>query len=219
MRLSEEIRGLKKWTYEQLCKGREMKTPAENMDASKICRQEPKVFFAFLPTRDDASGYLDTMPLNTVPGIVILPQTAYAKNMEEQRFDRYNNIHRPKNIGKTLNVRFLFMVFEDGVRLPGFVDKYIAGEGMDLSLVMEGSEEGVMLLLDWMDDCMRKLLGQKNIPGTDLAVTPKSVTYDLYTDQKYLSDKRSVFYGFVDCIFQCETEEQYNDEVEAMLDT
>ena len=218
MRLTEEIRGLKKWTYEEMCRGREMKTPAPNMDVTKVCRQEPKTFLVFLPTRDDASGYVESMPLNTVPGIVILPTTSYAKNMEEKRFDRFSNIHRPKNVGKTLHVRFLFMVYEDGLRLPGFIDKMEQGDGMDMSLVIEGTEEGVFMLLDWMDTLMRKLLGQKKIPKTDLAVIPESVVYDLYTDQKYVADKRSIFYGFVDATFQCLTEEEYNPEIENLLD-
>ena len=218
MRLTEELRNLKAWTYNEMCKGREMKTPAPNMDASIVCRQEPKTFLVFLPTRDDASGYVDSMPMNTVPGIVILPTTSYAKNMEEKRFDRFQNIHRPKAVGKTLSVRWLFMVFEDGLRLPGFVDKIERGEGMDMSLVIEGSEEGVYILLDWMDTLMRKLLGKKIIPKTDLAVIPETVVYDLYSDQKYVSDKRSIFYGFVDATFQCLTEEEYNDEIQNLLD-
>ena len=218
MRLTEELRNLKAWTYNEMCKGREMKTPAPNMDASIVCRQEPKTFLVFLPTRDDASGYVDSMPMNTVPGIVILPTTSYAKNMEEKRFDRFQNIHRPKAVGKTLSVRWLFMVFEDGLRLPGFVDKIERGEGMDMSLVIEGSEEGVYILLDWMDTLMRKLLGKKIIPKTDLAVIPETVVYDLYSDQKYVSDKRSIFYGFVDATVQCLTEEEYNDEIQNLLD-
>lgn len=217
MRLSEEMRGLKKWVYRELCQGREMKTPAPNMDASKVCRQEPKPYLVFLPTRDDASGYVDSMPLNTVPGIVILPTTSYAKIKEEQRFDRYNGIHRNREAGKRLPVRFLFMVYEDGVRLPGFVDTAEKGP-MDMSLVIEGTEEGVYTLLDWMDDLMGKLLGQKNIPGTDLAVIPETVSWDMYTDQKYTTDRRSVFYGFVEATFQGLTEEKANPDIAALLD-
>ena len=218
MRLSEELRGLKKWVYEELCRGREMKTPAQNMDVKQVKRQEPKPYLAFLPTRNDASGYVDEMPLNTIPGIIILPTTSYAKNQEEQRFDRYNNVHRSKDLGKTLSVRFLFMVYEDGVRMPGFIDKIEQGQGMDLSLVIEGSEEGLFMLIDWMDTCMRKLLGQKQIRGTDLAVVPSSVVYDLYTDQKYAADKRSIFYGMVDVTFRCMTEEEFNDDINAILE-
>ena len=218
MRISEELRKLKAWTYEELCKGREMKTPAEKMDVTKVCRQEPKPFLVFLPTREDASGYVDTMPMNTIPGIVILPSSGHAKYADEKRFDRFQNIHRPKAVGKQLNIRFLFMVYEDGLRLPGFVDKIEQGQGMDMSLVAEGTEEGVFLLLDWMDDCMSKLLGQKVIPGTDLAVIPETVIYDLYTDQKYVNDKRSIFYGFVDVVFQCLAEEEYNTDIAGFLD-
>lgn len=218
MRLTEELRGLKAWAYKELCEGREMKTPAPNMDVTKVVRQEPKPFLVFLPTREDASGYVDQMPLNTIPGIVILPTTSYAKNMEEKRFDRFQGVHRPKAAGKQLSIRFLFMVYEDGLRLPGFIDKIERGEGMDMSLVIEGSEEGVFTLIDWMDDCIHKLLGQKAIANTDLAVIPETVVYDLYTDQKYVSDKRSIFYGFVDVTFQCLATEEYNDELSQYLD-
>ena len=40
MRTTERLRGLKKWTYENFCKGREMKAPPPNLDLTKIVRKE-----------------------------------------------------------------------------------------------------------------------------------------------------------------------------------
>ena len=104
MRFSERLTGLKKWTYKELCKGRMMKAPAENMDIGTINRQEPPVYLAWAPARVDKAGNLKEIPLSTVPGILIMPNQTYAKYMEEKRFDRYNNVHRPQEMGQHLAV-------------------------------------------------------------------------------------------------------------------
>ena len=122
--------------------------------------------------------------------------------MEEKRFDRYNNVHRPQEMGQHLAVSILFSVYEPGVRLPGFVDSVgEKGAGLDTSLILEGTEQGLFTLMNWMDDCMEKLLGQKMIPKTDLFVQEDTVTYSLYTDQSYVVDRRPIYYGFVNVVF------------------
>ena len=108
MRFSERLTGLKNWTYKELCKGRMMKAPAENMDIGTINRQEPPVYLAWAPARVDKAGNLKEIPLSTVPGILIMPNQTYAKYMEEKRFDRYNNVHRPQEMGQHLAVSILF---------------------------------------------------------------------------------------------------------------
>lgn len=218
MRFSERLTGLKNWTYKELCKGRMMKAPAENMDIGTINRQEPPVYLAWAPARMDKAGNLKEIPLSTVPGILIMPNQTYAKYMEEKRFDRYNNVHRPQEMGQHLAVSILFSVYEPGVRLPGFVDSVgEKGVGLDTSLILEGTEQGLFTLMNWMDDCMEKLLGQKMIPKTDLFVQEDTVTYSLYTDQSYVVDRRPIYYGFVNVVFGCHVNEGYNPDIEKLL--
>ena len=218
MRFSERLIGLKNWTYLELCKDREMKAPAEKMDIGVIHTQEPTVHLAWAPARVDKAGNLQEIPLSTVPGILVMPNQAYAKYMEEKRFDRYNNIHRPKEMGQHLAVTILFSVYEPGIRLPGFVDSIgEKGAGLDTSLILDGTEQGLLTLVNWMDDCMGKLLGQKMIPKTDLFVDEETVTYSLYTDQNYVVDRRPLYYGFVNVIFGCYANEDVNPEIEQYL--
>lgn len=218
MRFSERLTGLKNWTYKELCKGRVMKAPAENMDIGTINRQEPKVYLAWAPARMDKAGNLKEIPLSTVPGILIMPNQTYAKYMEEKRFDRYNNVHRPQEMGQHLAVSILFSVYEPGVRLPGFVDSVgEKGAGLDTSLILEGTEQGLFTLMNWMDDCMEKLLGQKMISKTDLFVQEDTVTYSLFTDQSYVVDRRPIYYGFVNVVFGCHVNEGYNPDIEKLL--
>lgn len=218
MRFTERLSGLKAWAYKELCEGRTMKAPAENMDIGTINRQEPTVYLAWAPARMDKAGNLKEVPLSTVPGILIMPNQTYAKYMEEKRFDRYNGVHRPQEMGQHLAVSILFSVYEPGVRLPGFVDSVgEKGMGLDPSLILEGTEQGLFTLMSWMDDCMEKLLGQKMIPKTDLFVQEDTVTYSLYTDQSYVVDRRPIYYGFVNVVFGCHVNEEYNPDIEKLL--
>lgn len=218
MRTSERLRGLKGWTFEKLCKGREMKAPAENMDMTKIIRQEPSCYIGWAPARLNENGQFIPVAFSVCPGILIMPNQAYAKYTEEKRFDRYNNVHRPQEMGDHLSVSFLFSVYEPGVRLPGFAES--AGEngaGLDMSLLLEGTEQGLLTLMNWMDDCKTALLEQKMIPKTDLYVEEDSITYSLYTDQNYVVDKRPIYYGFVNVTFSCYAEEGQNPSFEQYL--
>ena len=216
MRTVERLRKFQKWTYETICKGRSMKTPAPNMDVRQIARQEPKVFLAYAPMRPDESnptGEID--PLNVSPGIIIAPTFGNLKYMEEQRFDRYNNVHRPKEMGQSLSAQVMFFVYEDGVRLPGFIDSAMNGE-YDMSLIREGSQDGLETLLNWMDDFKDALLSTKGIPGTDMFLNEAESQYGLYSDQKFVADRRPAFIGMVTVTFQCHADE-YNDEANRLL--
>ena len=218
MRFTERLTGLKNWAIRELCEGRMMKAPAENMDIGVIHRQEPKCYLAWAPTRTDKAGNLKEIPMSTVPGILIMLNQAYGKYVEEKRFDRYNNIHREQEMGQQLSVSILFSVYEPGIRLPGFIDSVgEKGAGLDPSLILEGTEEGLFTLMNWMDDCIEKLLGQKIIPKTDLFVQEDTVTYSLYTDQNYVVDRRPLYHGFVNVVFGCHAHEEYNQSIEGYL--
>lgn len=218
MRTVERLKSLQEWVRKELCEGREMKTPAEGMNIAKIARKEPEAYLAWAPARVNTAGKPVESLTNVCPGIIIMPNQAYAKYMEEKRFDRYDKVHRPSEMGQHLSVSMLFSVYEPGTRLPGFVDS--AGEngaGLDMSLIREGTEQGLFTLLNWMDDGMQKLLGQKMIPHTDLSLDEATMTYSLYTDQNYVVDHRPIYYGFINADFMCYAEEGVNEEINKLL--
>ena len=254
MRTTERLRKLKEWAEKELCQGRIMKTPGEQMNIGEIVWTEPRCFIGWAPSRIDQTGTLREDPDNVVPSILIMPNQSYAKFMEEKRFDRYDNVHRPPDMGAHLSVSFLFSVYEPGTRLPGFVESiqkhgqemdinylmqgaekkrgenissvlagsdgepitpavqgnYKNAKGMDMSLIIEGTEEGIMTLMNWMDDCMEKLLETQMIPHTDMFVEESTMTYSLYTDQNYVVDRRPLYYGFVNVVFGCYAERGAN---------
>lgn len=216
MRTEERLRKLRDWTYDTVCKGRIMKAPAPNMDISKIVRQEPKAFIGYAPTRPDISLYSETDPLSVAPGIILAPVSGDVHYMEEKRFDRYNNVHRNKDMGQSLIVQAVFMVFEDGVRLPGFIDALERDEEYPMELLREGTEEGLFTLTNWMDDYKDALLSAGHIPETDLVVNDEAFDYGWYSDQKFISDRRPVFVGMVTVKFQCHAD-HFNQEVQDLL--
>ena len=218
MRSTERLTKLKEWAQKELCDNRVMKAPGANMNVAEIITQTPKCYLAWAPSRMDKTGQIYGNDISVVPGIVIMPNHAYAKYTEEKRFDRYNNIHRPQEMGQHLSVSILFCVYEPGTRLPGFADLAGQGQGVDMSLIQEGTEQGLFTLMNWMDDCMEKLLGQKFIPKTDLFVEESTMTYSLYTDQEYVVDRRPIYYGFVNVSFGCYADEGVNQSINKFLD-
>jgi len=220
MRTRERLLGLKNWITKELCTGRQMKAPAPNMNIAEIVTQEPRCYLAWAPARMDSSGQLREDPASVVPGIIVMPNQSYVKYMEEKRFDRYNNVHRPPELGQHLSVNILFCVYEPGIRLPGFIDSAgEQGQGLDMSLLMEGTESGLLTLTDWMDDCMEGLLRDMCIPGTDLFLdsNENTMTYSLYTDQQYVVDRRPIYYGFINADFKCYANEGTNSIVNNLL--
>ncbi len=215
MLTTERLKKLQVFVYKNLCQGRQMKTPAKDGDMGTILRDEPKCYVGYYPMRPDTSGFENSEAINTAPSILILPSGGYVKNQEEQRFDRYNNVHRPKSMGQSLTIQVLFTVYEDGVRLPGFIDKIEKGE-FDISLIREGTDEGLSVLLNWMDEFNSLLLNTKFIPETDMFVNDSQSDYGLWSDQKFIQDTRPLYHGICGVTFQCHADE-YNPEIENLL--
>lgn len=202
MRTTERLLGLKNFLTSELCTGREMKAPGEKLNIADIQYQTPKCFLAWAPMKNDPYGQATEDLMAVVPGIVVMPRQSYGKYMEEKRFDRYNNVHRPPDLGQHLSVSILFSVYEPGTRLPGFIETVgTQGSGMDTDLILEGTEQGLFTLVNWMDDCMEALLRERNIPETDLFLEESTMTYSLYTDQEYVVDRRPIYYGFINVSF------------------
>lgn len=218
MRTVERLKKLKAWTFENTCRGKMLKAPVKNGDVTKTERQEPRVFLGFAPSRPDLTMIAEADPTNCAPSIIILPASAFAKNMEEQRFDRYSGIKRPKEMGQQFAAHVIFTVYEDGVKMPGFIETYEKTGALDMTLIREGTEEGLFTLLNWMDDFIEALLGAKSIPGTDLIVNEADTVYGLRSDQRYIMDKRPLYYGQIDVLFNCHADEVPNQEYKNLLD-
>lgn len=210
MRTKRRLLGLKKWLYDELCKGRNMKTIGKGI--TDIAYAEPQVYLAFHPTRPDQTERLGADAENVCPGILVMPNPSKGKLMEEKRFDRYNEVRRPQELGQSLATSILFSVYEPGTRLPGFA------ETGDMKLITEATEEGLFTLYDWMDDLLERLLSIQGIPGTDLFPIEESIVYSLYTDQSYVVDKRPIFYGFINVEFNCYAEKRPNNDIDKYLE-
>lgn len=216
MRTRQRLLGLKHWAERELCEGRIMKAPPADGNIGEIVRTEPKVFLAWQPQRNDTSEYAPVQPVNVVPSITIMPTQSLAKFVEEKRFDRYANIRRQQEMGQSLCVQMLFSVYEPGTRLPGFVESVESGR-LDMSLLEEGTEEGLFALTDWMDEAREKLISGLSIPDTDLFLEVEKTTYSLYMDENYVVDKRPLFYGFITAEFKCYADDGNNSELNKLL--
>jgi len=221
MRTAERLIALQEWTYKACCKGRKLKVPPPGQDITKyLDKREPSIFLNFMPMRPDQTATIAGVnPPNVAPSITLLIDNSMGKYMEDKRFDTYNKVHRTKTFGQQLNIQALFTVYEDGVRLPGFIDKVEANpEDFDMTLIREGTQEGLFTLLNWMDDYRDSLIATKIIPDSDMYVNEESIIYTLREDQKYPSDNRPLFYGVVNVSFNCYSEHKDNPEIRSILD-
>lgn len=210
------LTALKKWAYTNLCEGRQMKSPGENGDITQIVRKEPQTYLGWWPTRAENGQFVvDEFP--SCPGILICPNVGNVKYVEDKRLDTYKHIVRPQEMGQWLNVSFLFTVYEPGIRLPGFIDSADSGNGLDMSLILEGTEAGLFTLFDWMDDAKSSLLAAKTIPGSDLILDEGTMEYGPYLQGGYIADNRPLFYGFLNARFQCHADEKSNGTLEKFL--
>jgi len=216
MRTTERLRKLKQWISANLCEGRKMKAPGDKMDLRDIRTQVPKCYLAWRPSRTNTAprsqAEEEQIEISTIPSILIMPNASKARDMEEKRFDRYNGVHRPPELGQTLAVSLLFSVYEPGTRLDGYAK---SGE---IALLEEGTEQGLFTLYDWMDDCLELLLKEKCVPGTDMYVQDATIAYSLYTDQSFVVDRRPIYYGFVNVIFGCYTNVGDDSTINNILD-
>ena len=205
MRTAERLRKMQAWFYRELCQGRQLKVPDKDNLITNTETTEPRVFLAYQPLRPDINGnpavlspvqIFEEDPYSTCPSITIMPNASYIQYMQDKRFDNYKNIFRPKKMGQSLSVTVLFAVYEPGIRMPGFVDGMEKGQP-DMSLLKDGTEEGLFTLLNWMDDAKELILREQTVPGTDLYLDKDSAMVSLFTDQNYVVDRRPIYYGFM----------------------
>lgn len=220
MRTYSRLEALKQWTFEEVCRGRKMKAQPPERDITRFEEPvEPRVFVAYAPKRfDESLKEFVIQAASTAPSITIMPDYSNVKYVEPQRFDQYKGVHRSQDYGQQLNVQVLFSVYQDDLRLPGFVDRYEQENEFELSLLREGTQEGLKALMDWMDDFKGKLLAQQTIPDTDMTLNEANFVYGMRADQKYIMDNRPIYYGLCAVNFYCVAEQGQNPEISAILD-
>ncbi len=205
MTTNERLLALQRWVYENVCVGRTLKTRGPDDKTSVYA--EPRCFIAFYPMRS-LQGQVE---YSIAPSITMVPGLSRTKQVQEQRFDRYNGIHRTPDMGATLNVQFVFTVYD-----PGLID----GDVQAYDPENEGTpppDDGFTALTTWMDDLQRKLLGVTQLPGTDLFVWNQSMDWAPLTEQESVRDMRPLYYGMVNCEFGCYANKSPNEELERIL--
>ena len=210
MRTWERLRKLREFLHTEICAGREFKCPVPQTgrnaqygpNITDFTMAEPRVFLAWQPAKANEPGRVDAGdPWSVAPSITIMPTASVVRYQGEHRFDRYQKIHRPQEMGQSFSVQMLFTIYEPGVRLPGFADGFEAGHP-DMGLLMDGTEPGLETLVNWMDDAMELLLREHTIPGTDLTLEDENFVYSLYSDQNYIVDRRPLYQGFLNAEFK-----------------
>ena len=213
MRSTERLKKLQSWLTDELCVGRMLKSPAASKKVADATLKEPKCFLGWYPARADQTQQMQELDGAVCPSILVMPNPAKARSTEEKRNDSFGGVNRPKDLSQTLAVSMLFCVYEPGARLPGF----IASKG-DTTLLTEGTEDGLLTLYNWMDDCVALLLSQKIVPGTDLSVSDESVGTGLYMENGFVSDRRPLYFGFVNVEFRCYVGAGINQAIKELLD-
>ncbi len=210
MRSWERMKKMQKFFFDELCKGREYKTPKPSGDSeyapliADTTMGEPRAFLGWQPMSQNTPGRVDPRdPFSVCPAITIMPNASYARYVAEKRFDRYQGVHRNQDMGQGPSALILFSIYEPGIRLPGFREAMEKHAPNAMDLLLDGTEAGLQTLLDWMDDAIELLLRERTIPGTDLILdNPEEFRYSLFTDQAYIVDRRPLYYGLLNVTFK-----------------
>lgn len=213
MRSTERLTKLQSWLTDELCVGRMLKAPAASRKVADATLKEPKCYLGWYPARPDQTQLMPEIDGAVCPSILVMPNPAKARSTEEKSNDRYSGVNRAKDWSQTLAVSILFCVYEPGARLQGFAES----KG-DVTLLTEGTEDGLFTLYNWMDDCVQLLLSQKIVPGTDLSVSDESVGTGLYMENGFVSDRRPLYFGFVNVDFLCYAGAGVNQTIKQLLE-
>lgn len=207
MTSKERLEALQKWVFEHACAGKSMKT--RGRDDMTALYKEPQCYIAYYPKRS-ATG---TPSYSSVaPSILIEVGASKTRQVQEQRLDRYSNIHRSPDMGATLSVGFVFVVYDPGTR------NQIAEESGMASDIETPGDAGFYTLTTWMDELQRELLGARVIPGTDLFLLDESGEWQPVTVQDSDKDTRpGYYYGIFGCEFGCYANHSDNPEIRRLL--
>lgn len=206
----ERLTAIQVWVRENVCEGKQLKTPGDNDATVKMA--EPRCFVSNYPRRLNAAE--GETPYVVAPSILIVPTPSSAMIVQEQRFDRYNGIKRDQRMGGQLSVEFIFAVYDPGTR-----NEY-AQESGKASDIADNGDEGFYTMTDWIDELIKKLLGVHQFPGTDLYVWPASIGWGPRMVQDSNADSWPYYLGYVTLTlghYAAEAEDQ-DPNLKAILD-
>ena len=225
MRTNTRLLRMKEWLYKELCQGRQYKTPSPDDAITNTKTAEPMVFLGWQPLWSAMQAQtcsphyaMRNDPFSVCPAITVMPGTMPLNKVPEKRFDRYNKINRAGSMGSSLTLTILFSIYEPGIRLPGFEESLNSGKGLDKNLMLDATEEGLLTLMDWMDDAVELMLRERIVPGTDLVLDEESAIRSLFTDQNFVVDRRPIFYGFLVVDFKGHADKGTEDGAKSRID-
>lgn len=208
MRYRQRLEKLRDWVLKTCCEGRSMKTPGKT--EYDVAWREPRCFLGNFPA--SAQGEL----FNVAPCILILPAGGLAEGDTSQYLDSRSGISRPKDMGATLQVQIVHVSYDPGERTGIRKDDGRADPKQAL-IINEDADEGMLALIDWMDDTMAALVGAKSITGSDLTIKEDTVGFEPFKENGALADRRPYYLGHVTVEFASVTHRTNNEEIEALL--
>jgi hypothetical protein len=202
--VGQRLTGIKKWLYENACKGRTMK--AEGERDLEIIYREP---LAKLLLFTDEAG----LPAAEygAPAILVLMKESGMRDTEK-RFDQYNHMKRPKVMGGMLSVQFVFVTYDPGHR----TEKSQAEQKNEE--IEPNEEEAYIAALEWAEETMNKLISLGMVPGTDLTVSEEDARCGPLMQYGVLVDRRPLYYAVVECVFGCKVQKINNRQTNSLLD-
>lgn len=194
------------WVYQNLCKGRSMKTPGDT-DFS-VVYTEPRCFVALYPWQlNEASEY------NVAPSILIIPDVSKGKDVRVKSYDQSEGVARPQNLGAQLNLKLIYCVYDPGERTAELKESQNPYKD-----ILEGDNGGFYTLTDWLDESMEKLMQVQSIPGSDLFLYEDSLTWTPMTEGEAILDRRPLYYGILQIGFGGEAQRRQGDTIKKLLD-
>lgn len=208
MRYRQRLEKVRDWARKKLCTGRQMKTPGKN--DYDIVWAEPRCFLCTYPTavKEDL--------INVAPGLLLLAGGGYGASDTSEYLDNRSGIDRSKDMGATLSMQFVHVIYDPGER-TGIRKEDGRADPKQALIIDENADNGALTVIDWMDDTMAALIGAKSIPGTDLIVNEKTVRFNPLTENGAIADRRPFYLGIVTVDFNSVTRGDNNNEIEAIL--
>lgn len=204
MTIGQRLRGLKKWLNENACQGREMK--AQCKDDLVVVYREPYVKLLLFT---DAEGVPEAE--QGAPCILILMKESGTRDME-QRFDRYNDLKRPKLMAGMLSIQLVFVTYDPGHRTEE------SQENQKYDEIQANEEEAYLAVLDWAEETMNKLIEMGTVPGTDLMVSETDLRCGPMMQYGTLLDRRPLYYAVVEGVFGCMARKINSKQKNSLLD-
>lgn len=203
MRTGQRLRGIREFLIKEIC-GKPMKRPTDKaLDVEWV---KPDVYIGYYPDYME----IDSLSPRTAPAVLIIPKLMKANTVNDHRFDRYNNIVRSDEAEAELTVQIVLVLWDPGERTR------IAEMTQD-PMQIESNSDGLMRMIDWLDELSAALNGTKYIPETDLMPRKETILYQPLMEMDRIVDKRPLYFGILECSFFGMVNEKPNESIKDLL--